>query len=89
LTERRIRFPGQVWQEIEALPQPYRRTVQRVIFHLLDEPIPNLADPFPSSDPIQGTYELNLPADGLTIWYTVSDSDGTEIVSIQLIRLDS
>jgi hypothetical protein len=25
--------------------------VQRTIFHLLDEPVPTLADPFPSDDP--------------------------------------
>ena len=47
MSDRRVRFPGSSWQEIEALPQPLRRTVQDVIFHLLDEPIPTLADPFP------------------------------------------
>jgi hypothetical protein len=26
-TERLVRFPGQSWQEIEALPQPLRWTV--------------------------------------------------------------
>jgi len=35
------------WDEIEALPQPLRWTVQRTIFHLLDEPVPTLADPSP------------------------------------------
>jgi hypothetical protein len=42
------------WQEIEALPQPLRWTVQRTIFHLLDEPVPALADPFPRDDPLPG-----------------------------------
>lgn len=32
-----------------ALPQPLRWTVQRTIFHLLDEPVPTLADPFPAT----------------------------------------
>ena len=42
------------------------------IFHLLDEPVPTLADPFPQDDPLPGAYELNLPADHVTIWYTVT-----------------
>jgi hypothetical protein len=63
---------GQSWQEIEALPQPVRWTVERTIFHLLDDPVPTLADPFPPGDPLPGAYELQLPADHVTIWYTVS-----------------
>jgi hypothetical protein len=47
VTDRLIRFPGASWEEIEALPQPLRWTVQRVIFHLLDDPAPSLADPIP------------------------------------------
>jgi hypothetical protein len=50
--------PGRPRQEIEALPQPVRWTVQRAIFHLLDEPVPTLADPFPEDDPLPGAYEL-------------------------------
>ena len=50
-------FPGLSWQEIEALPQPLRWTVQRTIFHLLDEPVPTLADPFPRDDPLPGAYD--------------------------------
>ena len=46
VSDRLIRFPGQSWQEIEALPEPLRWTIQRTIFHLLDEPVPALADPF-------------------------------------------
>ena len=42
-----VRSAGASWQEIEALPQPLRWTVQRTIFHLLDEPVPTLADLFP------------------------------------------
>ena len=70
VSDRLVRFPGSSWQEIEALPQPLRWTVQRTIFHLLDEPVPTLADPFPSDDPLPGAYELHLPADDVTIWYT-------------------
>jgi hypothetical protein len=46
VSDRLVRFPGTSWDEIEALPQPLRWTVQRTIFHLLDEPVPTLADPF-------------------------------------------
>jgi hypothetical protein len=42
------------------------------IFHLRDEPVPALADPFPNDDPLPGAYELHLPSDGVTIWYTVT-----------------
>jgi hypothetical protein len=45
-SERLVRFPGQSWQEVEALPQPLRWTVQRTIFHLLHEPVPLLASRF-------------------------------------------
>ena len=48
MSDRLVRFRGSSWQEIEALPQPLRWTVQRTIFHLLDEPVPALADPFPA-----------------------------------------
>lgn len=68
VSDRLVRFPGASWQEIEALPQPMRWTVQRTIFHLLDEPVPGLADPFPADDPLPGAYELNLTSDNETIW---------------------
>jgi hypothetical protein len=45
VSDRLVRFPGSSWQEIEALPQALRWTVQRTIFHLLDEPAPALAYP--------------------------------------------
>jgi hypothetical protein len=67
VSERLVRFPGSSWQEIEALRQPLRWTVQRAIFHLLDEPVPTLADPFPRDDPLPGAYELHLPADDVTM----------------------
>lgn len=76
-------------REIEALPQPLRRTVQGVIFHLLDEPVPTLADPFPADDPLPGAYELHLPSDSVTIRYTVTSYQGQEIISIQHIRADT
>ena len=89
VSDRLVRFPGASWQEIEALPQPLRWTVQHTIFHLLDEPVPTLADPFPSDDPLPGAYELHLPSDGVTIWYTVTPYEGQEIISIQHVRLDT
>lgn len=89
VTDRLVRFPGASWEEIEALPQPLRWTVQRVIFHLLDEPVPSLADPFPRDDPLPGAYELHLPADEVTIWYTVTTRNGQEIISVQHVSLDT
>jgi hypothetical protein len=59
------------------------------IFHLLDEPVPALADPFPSDDPLPGTYELHLPADDVTIWYTVTEHEGQEVISVQHVSLDT
>lgn len=75
MSDRLVRFPGSSWQEIEALPQPLRWTMQRTIFHLLDEPVPALADPFPRDDPLPGAYQLHLPADDVTIWYTVTEHE--------------
>jgi hypothetical protein len=89
VSDRLVRFPGASWQEIEALPQPLRWTVQRTIFHLLDEPVPTLADPFPNNDPLPGAYELHLPADNVTIWYTVTVHEGQEVISIQHVSLDT
>ena len=47
-----------------------------MIFHLLDEPVPTLADPFPVDDPLPGAYELQLPAEGVTSWYAVATYEG-------------
>jgi hypothetical protein len=62
---------------------------QRTIFHLLDEPVPILADPFPSDDPLPGAYELHLPVDNVTIWYTVTVHEDQEVISIQHVSLDT
>jgi hypothetical protein len=89
VSDRLVRFPEPSWQEIEALPGPLRRTVQHVIFHLLDEPVPTLADPFPQGDPLPGAYQLHLPSDGVTIWYSVTPYEGQEIISIWHVKLDT
>lgn len=89
LSDRLVRFPGTSWQEIDALPEALRWAVQRTVFHLLEEPVPSLADPFPMDDPLPGSYELHLPSDGVTIWYTVTPHQGQEIISIQHLRLDT
>jgi hypothetical protein len=89
VSDRLIRFSGDTWEQIEALPQPVRWAVQRVIFHLLDEPVPTLADPFPTDDPLPGAYELHLPADNVTIWYVVTPHQGQEIISIQHVQVDT
>jgi hypothetical protein len=87
--ERQVRFPGHTWQDVEALPQPLRWSVQRVLFHLIEEPVPSLAEPFPADDPLPGAYRLHLPADGVTIWYMVTPYGGSEIISIQHVRVDT
>ncbi len=89
VSDRLVRFPGGSWQEIEALPQPLRWTVQHVIFHLLDEPVPTLADPFPGDDPLPGAYELHLAAENVTVWYTVTAHEGRDVISIQHVSLDT
>jgi uncharacterized protein YqjF (DUF2071 family) len=89
VTDRLVRFPGTSWQQIEALPQPLRWAVQRTIFHLLEEPVPALAEPFPADDPLPGAYELHLAADDVTIWYTVSEHESQEVISLQHVLLDT
>jgi hypothetical protein len=32
---------------------------------------------------------LHLPSDNVTIWYVVTPHEGQEIISIQLVRLDT
>ena len=85
MSDRVVRFPGQSWREIEALPQPLRWSVQRTIFHLLDEPVPALADSFPADDLLPGVRTAP-PADGVTIWYTLTPSEGNEVISVQPAR---
>jgi hypothetical protein len=46
-----LRFPDRTWDELEGLPQPLRNAAHKAIFHLLEEPVPALADPFPDVDP--------------------------------------
>jgi hypothetical protein len=85
--DRQVRFPEGCWQQIEALPRQPRRALERAIFHLLEEPVPTLADPFPADDPLPGVYELRLPADGVTIWYTVTPYQGSEVITIQQVHV--
>ena len=89
MSDRLVRFPGSSWQEIEALPQPLRWTVQRTIFHLLDEPVPTLADPFPRDALLPGAQSCTCQADDVTIWYTVTDHEGQEVISVQHVSLDT
>jgi hypothetical protein len=67
VSDRVLRFPDRTWDELEGLPQPLRNAAHTAIFHLLDEPVPVLAEPFPATDPLPGAYRLHLPTDGLTI----------------------
>jgi len=90
VSDRVLCFPDRIWDELEGLPQPLRNAAHRAIFHLLDEPVPALADPFPEADPLPGAYRLYLPSDGLTIWYTVTErSDGQVVVVVQYVKADT
>lgn len=72
-----MRFPRFVLARDRGSAGTAVRAAQRAIFHLLDEPVPTLADPFPKDDPLPGAYELHLPSDGSTIWCTVTPYDGS------------
>ena len=90
MARRTVQFPGDSWSDIEDLPDQSRQVVHRVLTHLLEEPVPTLADPFPPDDPLPSAYELRLPADGVSIWYVVAlDDDGTEVILIERVRLDT
>ena len=40
----------------------------------------------PADDPLPGAYELHLPADAVTIRYTMLTHEGQEIVSVQHVK---
>ena len=87
MSDHLVRLPGTSWDEIEALPQPLRWTVQRTIFHLLDEPVPTLADPFPSDDSLPGS-DLMIAATAITEGlplYTTNPADFTGLDSLARI----
>ena len=89
MSDRIVRFNDQPWQDIEALPGPLRQAVHRTVFHLLQEPVLALADPFPEDDPLPGAYRLHLPSDGVSIWYTVTPYEGQEVITIQYVKADT
>ena len=67
-----------------------RNAAHRAIFHLLEEPVPALAEPFPEQDPLPGAYRLHLPSDGLTIWYTITQSLQAQVVIVvQYVKADT
>lgn len=90
MSDRVLRFPDRTWDELEGLPQPLRNAAHQAIFHLLQEPVPTLADPFPEDDPLPGAYRLYLPSDGLTIWYTVTETQDRQVVIVvQYVKADT
>ena len=83
MSDRVLRFPDRTWDELEGLPQPLRNAAHK-------EPVPALAEPFPEADPLPGAYRLHLPSDGLTIWYTVTESpDERVIIVVQYVKADT
>jgi len=80
-------LPDRTWDELEELPQPLRNAAHRAIFHLFEEPVPALAEPFPSEDPLPGAYRPHLPSDGLAIWYTVTESpEKQDVIVVQYVK---
>ena len=65
MSDRVIRFPDRTWDELEGLPQPLRNAAHRAIFHLLEEPVPTLADPFPEVDPLPGSAAGSRSGSGM------------------------
>ncbi len=78
---RLARFPADVWNQVNDLPDPPRTTVQRTIFGLFDRPVPAAACHL-AADP--AWYELHVSADDVTIWYTITGQQGHEVVSVLL-----
>jgi hypothetical protein len=90
VSDRVLRFHDRAWDEVEALPQPLRNAAHRIIFHLLEEPVPALADPFPEDDPLPGAYRLHLPSDAMTSWYTITESPGGQmVIVVQYVKADT
>lgn len=89
MTERVARFSGVAWQMTEALPTGLRKAVHNTAFHLLEEPVPELAEPFPEDGPLPGAYRLHLPSDEITIWYTVTPYKGQEVIIIRRVEANA
>ena len=87
MSDRLVRFPGSSWQEIEALPQPCagRSSVRS---STCETSRYRPGRPFPRDDPLPGAYELHLPADDVTIWYTITEHEGQEVISVQQVSVD-
>lgn len=89
MTKYIVNAPAAVWQEIDALPLELRHIAQRVLFQLLDNPVPTLAEPFPPDDPLPGAYRLHLPSDELTIWYIIVHHEGQQVIMVQHVKADT
>lgn len=52
-----------------------------------------MTSPEGSARPLQNgltdAYELHLPSDGVTIWYTVIAHEGQEIISVWHVKVDT
>ena len=83
VSDRLVRFPGSSWQEIEALPLRLRWTVQRTIFNLLDEPPFRHSQTLSPRRPSARRLPAALPADDVIIWYTVTEHQGQEVISVR------
>lgn len=60
----------------------------RAVLHLIDEPVPSLADPYSSDDRGLVCFRLRLPADGVTIWYIVAPDQGGDIITLRQVHSD-
>jgi hypothetical protein len=60
----------------------------RAVLHLVDEPVPSLADPYPPDDPLPGVFRIRLSAGGVTIWYVVTPYQGGEIITLLQVHAE-
>ena len=45
---------------------------------------------FPEGDPLPDACRIHLPSDGLTIWYTVTESpEGQVVIVVQYVKADT
>ena len=73
MSDHQVRFSGNnAWQEIEALPESVRWTVQRVIFHCSGNPSRRWPTRFLKTVRCPERTSCTCASDGVTIWYVVA-----------------
>jgi hypothetical protein len=89
VSDRVLRFPDRIWDELEGLPNHFGTPPTGQSF-TCSMNSPGACRPVSRSRPLPGAYRLYLPSDGLTIWYTVTErSDGQVVVVVQYVKADT